>query len=405
MKILHVNYYDKSGGAAKAARRLHKGLLTAGIDSKMLVVEKRSSSESVIACSRKVARKLQILQRVEALLLRTGSRNPLLPQALNLPHSPVLELINRSDADIVNLHWINGCMLGIKDLPEINKPVVWTLHDAWPYCGTEHHHNSSDNSFVRGYKRAKSYGFFDWAPFNWRRKMKYWRNWHPITVAPSKWLNNEARKSMIFKDCNNLHIPNGLNLNVFKSTDKSTARKELGIPDNKKVIALGAFDVKDRNKGGVQLNNALKILEQKYGKQIELLVIGNGTLELPFKSYNTGFIANDKPMANIYPAADVFISASKYEAFGYMLVEASACGIPCVAFATGGIPDIVKHRETGYLAKCFQPEDLAAGIEFALQNTVTLGENAAKYCRKNFDLELVAKQYIQLYKGILNEEV
>ena len=70
-------------------------------------------------------------------------------------HSPALvpsrwpELINSSDADVVNLHWVQAEMLSIADISRIGKPVVWTLHDMWAFCGAEHY--AWDNRWRDGY--------------------------------------------------------------------------------------------------------------------------------------------------------------------------------------------------------------------------------------------------------------
>jgi glycosyltransferase involved in cell wall biosynthesis len=193
-------------------------------------------------------------------------------------------------------------------------------------------------------------------------------------------------------------IHNGIDLNVFKPPPEKKSSKD------KKLIAFGAFDVNDWNKGGGELLEALRILRDKYKREFELLLIGNGRFDDEFKVKNTGFISSDADIAPIYPQADVFVLASKYDNLPNMLVEASACGVPLVGFDTGGIPDIIKTGKNGYLAKAFNCEDLAHGLDFVLndKNSIELSKNARESAEKNFDIKNIARQYIELYEEIIN---
>lgn len=399
MRILHVNYYDTQGGAAKAAYRLHRGLLDAGHESIMLVAEKKSDDDSVItAFSPWQLRCLRIKQRIESFICRLPRRKHNYVHALNLFSSNLPEIINAKKADIVNLHWVNGCMLSIEDFKKIKFPVIWTLHDAWAYCGAEHHHKRNDDAFKSAYQ-----GMFSVNKWTWRRKCIAWANLPFRVVVPSRWLCEEASNSFLFKNRDINLIPNGIDLKVFTPKNKLEIRQKLGISKDKMLIAFGAFDVNDNNKGGTELLAALNLIHEKYRDNIELLIIGNGKINLPLKSHNIGFVTDESEMAELYSAADVFLLASKMESFGNMLAEASACGVACVAFSTGGITDIIQHRQTGYLAECFSPQDLAVGLEYVLANIDELGSQAAEYCRENFAVEKVANKYIKLYEKIINE--
>ena len=99
-----------------------------------------------------------------------------------------IKKINESTADIVNLHWTQHEMLSISDISKINKPVVWTLHDMWGFCGAEH--ISWDDRWEKGYNknnRPTHESGFDLNKWTWKRKIKYWKK--PIQIiTPSNWL-------------------------------------------------------------------------------------------------------------------------------------------------------------------------------------------------------------------------
>jgi glycosyltransferase involved in cell wall biosynthesis len=394
MRILHVNYYDILGGAAKAAYRLHHELLQTGQDSMMLVADKKSDDQSVIpAFSSKQLFFIKMKQRLEKLLTYSCRKKHLFPHSLNIFHSGLISQINSLKPDIVNLHWINGCMLSIKGIKTIQAPIIWTLHDGWAYCGAEHHHQYDDKRYKSGYDQSS---LLDINRYIWKQKMQYWKDLNLNIVAPSNWLGQEAAESCIMHDNNIQTIHNGIDLNTF--SPKNTKNKDNG----KKIIAFGAFNINDWNKGGKELLNALRILREKYKQEFELLLIGNGRFPDEFKSQNTGFIISDKEIAKIYPQADVFVLASKYDNLPNMLVEASACGIPVVGFNTGGIPDVIQNKFNGYLAKAFDPEDLAYGLNYILSNKDNkMMINARKLAEDKFDIKKISVQYTEYYEKIL----
>ncbi|MDD5598544.1 MAG: glycosyltransferase [Victivallaceae bacterium] len=396
MRILHINYYDIQGGAAKAAYRLHRGLLETGQDSGMFVAEKKSNDNSVQQLfSKSRLQSLHITQRLEVMLAYWARKHHNFHHSLNCFNSGIVSQINSFEPDIVNLHWINGCMVSNKEIAQINAPIIWTLHDNWAYSGAEHYHFSGDERYRNGYGKSS---FWDVNRLVWSQKIKYWKNLDFSVVAPSSWIGKEAAASRIMSGKNIQVIHNGIDLNTFSPQTKENNRQ-------RKTIAFGAFDLSDWNKGGRELLQALRILRDKHKREFELLLIGNGKFGAEFQNRSTGFIVADKDLAKAYQQADVFVLASKYDNLPNMLVEASACGTPLAAFNTGGIPDIVEHRENGYLAEAFNSEDLADGINYILddKNHSRLASTARKSAEKKFDINNIVSKYINLYKSITSE--
>jgi glycosyltransferase involved in cell wall biosynthesis len=399
MKIVHVNYYDIKGGAAKAAYRLHCSLLNAGHESIMLVAEKFSDDNSVrVAFSANELKWIHIKQRIESFICRLPRRTHDLAHALNLFNSRLPEYINSLKPDMVHLHWINGCMLSIKDIARINGPIAWTLHDNWVYCGAEHYHKLNNDAFKNSYC-----GIFSINNLTWRRKCKAWANM-PFSIAtPSRWIGKEANESVLLGEKNITVIPNGVDIDVFKPYNKTLIKQKLGIAENKLVVAFGAFAVNDKNKGGPELLTALNILYQKYKSQIEVLLIGHGEINLPFKIHSTGYISDDLEIAEFYSAADIFILPSKQDNLPNMIMEAMACGTPSVGFSTGGIPDMIDHKINGYLAEAFDCKDFANGIQRLLDSPEydKICCNAREKVEDKFNINNIATQYIELYKQVL----
>ncbi|MGH9877390.1 MAG: glycosyl transferase, partial [Nitrososphaerales archaeon] len=153
MKVTLVNYSDVGGGAARAAYRLHRVLLDYGVDSRMRVANKGTDDYRVEAPLGKARKALSLLRAYAGglpMCLQT-SMNPIQHSLAVLPSNLAAEF-QRSEAEIVHLHWVCGDLISIADIGRIRKPVLWTLHDSWAFCGTEHHPDGLDDErFVTGY--------------------------------------------------------------------------------------------------------------------------------------------------------------------------------------------------------------------------------------------------------------
>ncbi len=403
MKILHVNYHAKGGGAAIAAGRLHAELRTQGVDSEMLVVDTGGESiPGVSGAGASIHRFCAVAQRVERLLLRLdGDSRTCLPRSLNLFRSGIVSQINAERPDLVHLHWIHGGMIGVGELAQISAPIVWTLHDAWAYCGGEHHHAAGDERFRTGYQTGRDF----WNVWNWKRKTRCWDSLSFQPVCPSRWLTGEAMASVLLAHRQPRCIPNGVDLTIFCPGNREEARKKLKLPASGRLILFGAASAADPNKGGREFLEALRHLavRQEF-HDVFLLWLGKGAppKEMPFPVLSPGFISDERELAECYRAADLFVLASKFDNLPNMLIEASACGTPLAAFDTGGISDIVRPGVNGILAKPFVAQDLAeamAAILSAPQDELRAG--ARSHAETHFDIRKGAEQYLELYRSIL----
>lgn len=413
MKIVIVNASDIIGGAARAAYRLHKSLLSKGVDSQMLVQEKISDDFTVITNRQSFLRMIVVKIRpiIDAFPVRFyKNRTKTLFSPSWLGFSSVIDKINELNPDVVHLHWINGGMIKIEDLPKINAPIVWTLHDNWAFTGGCHimweceEYKKSCGSCPRlGSQKDND---LSRKTFN-RKQNTFSKLPEMVMVGVSKWLENCASESSLFRNHKIVNLPNPIDTNVFKPFGKKQARELWNLPQSKKLVLFGAISAtSDINKGFKELTESLNLLNDE---NIEFVIFGSSEPKekLPFKikTHYLGHLNDDVSLVTLYSAVDVMIVPSLQEAFGQTASESMACGTPVVAFSHTGLLDIIEHQKTGYLANPFQVQDLATGIEWVLNaaNYNELSVNARKKVVREFDSLVVSDRYIQLYHKILSD--
>jgi glycosyltransferase involved in cell wall biosynthesis len=313
--------------------------------------------------------------------------------------------------DIVHLHWVAN-MMRLETLRRFKTPIVWTLHDSWPFTGgcyvpvdCTRYLDSCGSCPVLGSRKVN-----DLSRLVWRRKQRAWQELNLTLIAPSNWIGECARASSLFRNARIKVIPNAIDTGRFKPADKVTAREILSLPQDKKLILFGAkAATKDPNKGFHLLKGALQELAGQIEKgSTELIVFGSSeegqVADFAFKTHYLGWFNDEVSLALLYAAADVFVFPSIQESLGYTAMEAMACGIPCVAFRQGGVPDLIDHLENGYLAEAFEPTDLARGIAWVLENEQrrrNLSMAGRSKVEREFALEKVGKRHLALYQEIL----
>ncbi|MDZ7760077.1 MAG: glycosyltransferase family 4 protein [Desulfovermiculus sp.] len=412
MKILFVNTSDINGGAARASYRLHRALLNADIDSRMLVQTKASDDPTVIGPETKIGKGLgRVRPTLDQLPLQRypqWRKKPFHPAWL--PFSGVLRKISEVDPDIVHLHWIAGGFVRIEQLAKIGKPMVWSLHDMWAFTGGCHYDDGCGKyaSACGKCPVLKSAKEKDLSSRIFARKQKQYSKISQLTVnGLSSWLAECAKQSHLFRNRVVVNLPNPIDIERFKPVAKQQAKDILGLPHDKKHILFGAMNATgDERKGFLELSKALSCLS---ADDIELAVFGSSEPQsppqFPFPVRYLGRLHDDISLRILYSAADVMVVPSKQEAFGQTATEAMACGTPVVAFAATGLLDILDHQENGYLARPFESKDLAHGIKFCLNRSESLkmSENARNKVLELLDSKTVAKRYIELYRSKINE--
>lgn len=415
LRILHVCTSDKVGGAARAAHRLHLAQREAGMDSHMLVLQRTETSPHVHAPLSKPAQLAQRLKLAFAAIMLDRQHTPSNPvmHSMNRFSSGLGHWINRSDFDIVNLHWLGADMLSIEEIGRIRQPVVWTLHDMWPFCGAEHYDDlDHPGRYLRGYTaatRPASYQGPDIDARVWRHKQKAWAGKHFHLVSPSQWLAGCARQSVLMGHQPCTVIPNCVDTRVFKPVDRKLARQILNLDPDKRYILFGAMaSTSDRRKGFHLLQPSLQQLAQRegIGCNTELLVFGASAPEVPvdlgLPTHYMGHLNDDISLALLYAAADVFAAPSMQDNLPNTLVEAIACGTPCVAFALGGMTDLIEPGKSGALATPFEQSTFTDAI-FNMLHQPPVRETIRNTAIGKFSTTATAHAYAKEYERVMKD--
>jgi glycosyltransferase involved in cell wall biosynthesis len=408
MKVLILSHADNGGGAARAAFRLYQSLRLRDVSVQMWVDRSDGQDLSIKAPAGKLRQFVNYIKPSVAVELHRWLcgghlKNPVLHSLAIVP-TGAASRVNRSDFDLVNLHWINAEMISIRGIGAIRKPIVMTLHDMWAFCGAEHLNTSGE--WKQGYRgeaagsdRSRSINRWVW----WRKRRLWTRPFQLVT--PSSWLRECVQQSALMREWQVECIPNPIDTDFWRPMDQGSARLAFGLPKDVELVLFGSFKENDApHKGADLLVQTLRALRES-GRKIELVVFGQGRPRDPpslgFKTHYVGQLRDDVSLKLLYSASDIVVVPSRIENFPTVAVEAHACGVPVAAFATCGLPDVIDHGVTGYLAKPFDSEELAQGIAWVLDNKLKMAGKARARAVSLWSYEIVAEQYANLYRKVL----
>ena len=377
MRVLIVNTSERTGGAAVAANRLKDALNKSGIDASMLVRDKLSDDKTVFAIKNNWRTRWNKLWERWCIFchLRFSKRNLFAIDIANTG-TDITQLPEFKNADVIHLAWINQGFISLNNIEKVlkaGKPLVWTMHDIWP--ATAICHITLDcRKFETQCEKCRLLPFpfgCDLARRTWRRKEQIKGHSHIIYIACSKWLQNEAKKSALIGKNIIESIPNPIDSNIFCRTNKNEARKKLGLPADKRLILFASQRVTNHNKGMGYLVDACQKMVRQHPETLT----------------NTA----------------VVVTPSLSDNLPNTIMEAMACGIPCVGFEVGGIPEMIDHKRNGYIVEQKDSADLANGIYWVLNiaDYDKLSADAIKKVKENYSQARVAAQYIDIYKKAL----
>ncbi len=413
MKVLHLSTSDIEGGAARATYRLHQGLLGCGVRSQMYVQCKCGNDPLVIGPHKRSGRIVAMLSYlVDSLPVFFARRRRGTTFSPAILPDRVVSNLNRVAPDIVHLHWVTGGFMRIETLSRLKRPIVWTLHDMWPFTGGCHYSGecSRYNGSCGYCPELESSVEDDLSQRYWRRKAQAWKGFPIVIVAPSRWIAECAAASSLFSEADIRVIPNGINTTLFKPCDRSKAREILGLPQDRRLILFGAMSpTVEQRKGFKYLLSAIKDLAVNgWGDNTELLVYGaKDSKKMPdfgLKARYIGHVPDDEAMVLLNVAADVFVAPSIQDNLPNTVMEALACGTPVVAFRIGGMPDMIVHGETGWLANPFEHQDIVKGIVHVIEDASRremMGRQAREKVMRDYAENIVARRHIELYEQLL----
>lgn len=408
MKILFINISDIIGGAAIAARRLGRGLEKYHNTENFFVVRNKKSSDRNVFPTRKN----QFEQTAERWF--NIFSNMLGLQYQYLPFSPrvILQKTREIKPDIISLHNTLGGYFTTRLISELSKaaPIVWTLHDMWAFTGNAAH-TFGDTSWMQMKNSPSNTRIFpsigiNTGSFLLRQKKKIYSKSDLTIVTPSSWLYSLASKSPVLEGKEVRHIFNGIDLEVFSPGPKEQIRKKLNIPPEAKVLMFSAEKLKNNPyKGGRDLVEILKIINNRTSSKVHLLILGIGRLEQTdefnnFTVHSTGYIHDEVKMAEYLSAADIFVYPSRADNLPNALTESIACGTPAVTFDVGGCGEIIKNEISGSLIEPFNIKRFAEETLALLSAEMRLKELSAKsraFSEENFSLRAMSDNYFELF--------
>lgn len=407
MRVLIVNTSERTGGAAVAANRLMEALINNGVKAKMLVRDKETGNICVVRHPKQRQLRWAFLwERLVIWPFLGFRRRRLFEVDIANCGADITSLPEFQEADVIHLHWVNQGMLSLKQLRKIldsGKRVVWTMHDIWPATSICHltldcrQFESScgrqDSTICPSASLAKRV---------WRKKQTMLEGRHVTFVACSEWLAGEARKSALLKSQTVVSIPNPINIGVYKPGSQQAARKALGLPLDRKLILFASQRVTNEYKGMHYLIEACRQLTGMSG--VGVMILGGHAEEvveqLPFDAFPLGYVNDEQRIVQVYQAADVFVLPSLSENLPNTIMEAMACGVPCVGFNVGGIPEEIDNRKTGYVANYKDADDLARGLQWVLceADHDALSKACVRKVAECYSQQNVAKRYISIYE-------
>ena len=413
-----VNTSERTGGAAIAAGRLTEALKSHGIKAKMLVRDKQTDRISTVALGGgwKQVRKF-VWERVVIWINSHFRRERLFSVDIANTGNDITRLPEFKEADLIHLHWINQGMLSLKVIRKIlasGKPVVWTMHDMWPCTGICHHartctaFHSECGACPMIYSQKRK----DLSTRIFRQKQRLYASGGIHFVTCSHWLEGMAKQSALLANQPVSVIPNPISTTLFHPMKQTEARQKLALPTEGKLILFGSVKLTDKRKGIDYMVEACRLLAKQHPalkEQLALVAVGMHAAELqplvPFKVHNMGYVKEEHQLVEIYNAADLYVIPSLDENLPNTIMEAMACGTPCVGFPTGGIPEMIDHLKNGYLTKEHSAEQLAEGIYTLLTTPAyeSLSHEAVAKVNACYSERSVANQYGQLYAKLLKE--
>ena len=426
--IALFNTYENHGGAARSASRLFDGLASIGVPAKMYVASKQTERADVIriphcpAPTSSTGLISNLFCRTESARLRLSNLLPFLAND-SQRYERVMSAGStatpfRTDRGwckvsslraihitpkIWNLHWISDFLDQPEVIPwmESKAPIVWTLHDMAPFSLGWHYepYASERTPVFKNYEKIIS-----------KRKKRLFSNISSdrlVFVSPSYWLCDKARCSPLISKFRCEVIPYGLDTEVFRPLDKIKARAEMGIPQDRIVLAFASHSTSDPRKNLKMLIEAIDSAPDHIRNKLFFITIGENQPQFSetFQSKHFGLLEHDTNIAGFYSAADVFICPSAQDNLPNTIIEAMACGTPTIGFDIGGLPDLIHSGKCGWLLKSINSESITNAIRLLTQLGSELVNEMSENCRKTavceYSLDSQARRYSELFNDLV----
>ena len=403
MKVVHI-CTTLEGGAGICARRIVEATKSLGIDTRILVAKGNKQDDVDVIKPVYPWSKIWPIQKIQVLLNMFGKwpKTSVLKQRIAKEKKqgpftcPITDYTNLAfhpwvkDADIIHLHWVGDFLDYESFFKNVNKPIVWTIHDENPGLGGFHYiswKKAATNSLIR----------IDDEFIEIKRKA-YADAKSMTLVAISTIMAKFFKRNELLKGFPIKIIHNGIDGDAYIPINKSIAREALSIEKDELVFLFAAYHIHEDRKG---LKELIEALEKINRSNITLICLGKYN-ERPQTSFNIrceGFVSNSRLQSLYYSAADYFVMPSFQESFGQTPLEAMACETPVIAFPCGIAPELINDKN-GVMCDNYSVDALYLGIKKAISKSFNK-EEIRKDVLARFSYDIIAKQYIDLYNEVL----
>jgi len=395
--IITIISATEKGGAGASSKNLYQGLLKIGVEANLLTIDDLEKENlSLIA---KISRWWKVRKSINRnfrsmkgapsgfdyfSLARTGYTNL---------HPLVLK------ADVINVHWISNMIDYKTFFNNIDKPIVWTLHDTNAFTGGCHYTYQCDN-FMRDCSNCKQLGetFSSYvAKENLELKrdsLKLLKPEDTIVISPSKWLQSLSEKSLLFKQYAHFNVPNGIDTAIFRKYESKESRERFSLPLDKFIVLFVATNITETRKG---FDVILKI-EEIFRDNKNVLFVAIGNVEAKYNHIaNLGYIADKETIAAAYNAANVFLIPSREDNLPTTMLESLCCGTPVIGYKTGGIVDTIEDGKNGYLIDHENINDMVNKINIMIDNPDLFdNKTISNVSRQKYSLKKQAETYLNI---------
>jgi glycosyltransferase involved in cell wall biosynthesis len=401
LKVIHLSF-SVEGGAGKIAARLAS--YTHGSDVEQEVIFLTDGDIKSVAKNRP-ALFLQAL--FDYVIVRNNSRGQLFT-LFRRANSTLFKQIMSSPPDVIHIHWYPGAVSleHIENFISHEISIVMTLHDMYPMTGgchfSEHCDGFKEN--CRMCPQVKKAFFLRVQRELESKRQVFSNNRSVVVTSPAHWLCDEARQSSVFQDSQIVHIPNPIDLQLFKplpSIQRLGLRDQAGLGLKTLVLGFCAANISDPRKNFQEVLSGYKKCREELGDAVRLVVIGdnapNNIRSVDGVCY-LGKLSNMNELINAYSLIDVFCSLSTDETFPNTIHECAALGIPSI------LSDIPGHRHSkdkfGLLVNDSGSfGDAVRGFIADPELKQRMSEEALSFVQE-LSIELVSHQYLELYKTL-----
>ena len=407
-----IGHADGPGGADRAGLRILRSVQSVGVDAQLFVQQTPGITPDVLPLAAHGARRRGILEtvsrRVGGDLLWLQKSGNSVHRSFNIVPSHLARAVDSFPHDVIHLHWMGSETASVKEIGSLKGPVIWTLHDSWPFCGAEHHPaDSHDRRFTLEYSRrsrSASDSRFDLDAWTYRRKRR-WFTQPRWLVGPSRWMIEQASVASLTRSWPVSVIPNPIDTSIFRPRPRAEARRQWRIAPDRIVLLFGAVGgTFVANKGWDSLDAAISHLPADIRNGVDVWVFG---AEAPQRTVAgcpvqaTGFVADPHELAALYSAADVHVVASRQESFSQTAAESIATGTPVAAFGVGGLLDVVTPGVTGSLATPYDEQHLARAIIECLELRDKAAIEGPVHARRAWEPSVVGGAYKRVYEDAI----